>query len=111
MEEDGLKPRGRDELLYDWFKHLTSLSLVTLGGVLSLSQVDSIDLRPNSLLIVVVLVAAAGICSFSGADKLVRAHTRQAPLPNSVGWLHRGAAGLLGMGVGAFLGLFLEALS
>jgi hypothetical protein len=110
MEENALPLRSRQELLYDWFKHLTSLSLVTLGGVLSLSQVDSIELKPRSLLLVVGLVAAGGICSFSGADKLVRAQTSGAPLPRSIGWLQRGAAGLLGAGVGAFLGLFLEAL-
>ena len=34
---DDHSPPGHDAeaMLYDWFKHLTSLSLLTLGGVLS----------------------------------------------------------------------------
>jgi hypothetical protein len=98
-------------MLYDWFKHLTTLSILTLGGVLSLSQSADAKLKSSSLVTVVLFIAAAGLASFTAADQLMRAVANAEPIPSSVRWLQKGAAGLFGMGVGAFLYVFLRALN
>ena len=41
------RAREGEELLYDFFKHMTSLSLVTLGGVLTISQIPDMEIRPS----------------------------------------------------------------
>jgi ABC-type xylose transport system permease subunit len=107
-----LTHRDRDALLYDWFKHLTSLSLLTLGGVLSLSQVvDSAEIKKPILAGVLVAVALAGVLAFSGAEQIVRAKTRSTPVPNQVLILQKVAPVILSMAVGAFLYIFLRALN
>lgn len=111
MDED--QPRGTDRvaMLYDWFKHLTTLSILALGGALSLSQSGDTDLKTSTLVIVVVFIASAGIAAFTAAEKLMRAVANDEPLPPSVGWLQKAAPALLGMGVGAFLYVFLKSLN
>ena len=111
MDEDPLRGTGRVAMLYDWFKHLTTLSILALGGVLSLSQSGDADLKTATLVIVVIFIAGAGIAAFTAAEKLMHAVAKDEPLPASVGWLQRGAPALLGMGVGAFLYVFLQALN
>ena len=105
-------PQGREpeRLLYDWFKHLTSLSLLTLGGVLSLSQAGEIAIDRNQLTIGLLFVAAGGVLAFHGAEVLVAAHVDGKPLPRRVGWMRRASAFALAIGLGMFLGLFLNML-
>ena len=105
-------PHGREpeRLLYDWFKHLTSLSLLTLGGVLSLSQAGDISIERGQLTIVLLFVAAGGVLAFHGAETLVAAHVNGKPLPRRVGWMRTTAAFALALGLGMFLGLFLNML-
>ena len=111
MDEDQPRGTGRVAMLYDWFKHLTTLSILALGGVLSLSQSGDTDLKTSTLVIVVIFIAGAGIAAFTAAEQLMRAVANDEPLPASVGWMQKAAPALLGMGVGAFLYVFLEALN
>jgi hypothetical protein len=111
MDEDQPHGTGRVAMLYDWFKHLTTLSILALGGVLSLSQSEGANLKTSTLIIVVVLIGAAGVAAFTAAEKIMGAVANDEPMPSSVGWLQKGAPALLGMGVGAFLYVFLQALS
>jgi hypothetical protein len=111
VDDEKMLGPGREQLLYDWFKHLTSLSLLAIGGALSLSQTGKANVAALPLTVIVVALAAAGICSFTGADKLVRAAAAGQPLPRSVLLFSRAAPGFLGVGVGAFLAVFLESLS
>ena len=111
MDEDKLHGTGRVAMLYDWFKHLTTLSILALGGVLSLSQSGNTDLKPATLVIVVLFIGTAGISAFTAAEKIMNAVADDAPLPASVGWLQKVTPALLGMGVGAFLYVFLQALN
>ena len=111
MNEDNPPGRDPDAMLYDWFKHLTSLSLLTLGGVLSLSQVaEASAIKPASLIVVLILVSLAGVMAFSAADQLVHSRLKGLPLPRQVEWMQRASPALLGMGLGAFLYVFLKAL-
>ena len=111
MDESGAPVTGRESMIYDWFKHLTSLSLLALGGVLSLSQVPDVDVKKGSLMLVVILLAVAGIAAFSGADQLVRATADGKPMPRQVNWLRTLATLLLGLGLGAFLSMFMDSIA
>ena len=111
MDDDQLRGTGRVAMLYDWFKHLTTLSILALGGVLSLSQSGNTDLKPATLVIVVLFIGSAGIAAFTAAEKIMNAVANDVPLPASVGWLQKATPALLGMGVGAFLYVFLQALN
>ena len=111
MDEEKPHGTGRVAMLYDWFKHLTTLSILALGGVLSLSQSRDADLKTTTLVIVVIFIGSAGIAAFTAAEKIMGAVANDEPLPASVGWLQKAAPALLGMGVGAFLYVFLQALN
>ena len=111
---DESEPPGRDaeSMLYDWFKHLTSLSLLTLGGVLSLSQVaEASEIRSTNLITVLMLVSAAGVMAFSAADQLVNSRVRGEPLPRQVRWMQRATPAVLGIGLGAFMYTFVKAVT
>jgi len=98
-------------LLYDYFKHLTTLALLTLGGVLTLAQMaDPADVKPWLMIVILVMVAAAGVCSFGGASEIVRArYTAQARL-KSLNFYRVAAPSLLAFGVGMFLAQFVDSL-
>ena len=111
MEDDQPPGSGREAMLYDWFKHLTTLSLITLGGVLSLTQSADADVKTSSLIIIVLFVAGAGVVAFTAAEQLIRAVSAGEPVPAAVRRLQAVAPALLGMGVGAFLYAFIKALA
>jgi hypothetical protein len=115
MSDDGEGPiRNLDgeAMLYDWFKHLTSLSLLTLGGVLSLSQLPQAqDIKKPVLTGVLICVAAGGVLAFSGAEQIVRARAANLPVPKQVMILQKLAPAMLSMAVGAFLYIFTRAIN
>ena len=113
MIDENQTPTGREpeRLLYDWFKHLTSLSLLAIGGALSLSQAGGAKVDPVPLGIIVIALGVAGACSFSGADQFVRAAAEGRPVPRTARLLQRAAPGFLGMGVGAFMAVFIGSLN
>jgi hypothetical protein len=72
-----------DALLYDWFKHLTSLSLLTLGGILGISQlVTQSGFKKHAIIVLLVAVGLSGVIG----------------------------AAAFGAGVGAFLYIFTKAV-
>jgi hypothetical protein len=98
-------------LLYDFFKHLTSLSLLTLGGVLAISQSgDKADVKPLMLMGVLVMISAGGICSFIGASEIVRKRYTGSTL-HKIELYRKVAPALLAVGVGMFLGVYADSLS
>ena len=97
-------------LLYDFFKHLTSLVLLTLGGVLVVSQAaDRSDVKPALLIGVLVLISAGGVCSFAGASEIVKKRYTGASTHN-IDFYRKAAPILLSIGVGMFLGIFVDSL-
>jgi hypothetical protein len=111
-EERPLADGGNnDALLYDWFKHLTTMSLLTLGGILSLSEsADDGEIKTPILAGIVIVVATAGVLSFSGAAQLIKAKAEGEPLPKQVQMLQKSAPVILSAGVGAFLYLFMHTM-
>lgn len=95
-------------LLYDWFKHMTTLSLITLGGLLSILQSGDARIRPSVLVTIIVAIALAGIVGFDGQSRILKAELEGKPLPRMLGALRQTAMTSFGIGVGLFLGLFVE---
>lgn len=102
----------REMLLYDHFKHLTTLALLTLGGVLTLFQsVDRTDVKPEMIIAVLVIISAAGIAAFSGASEIVRARYTRTAHYKTAEFCRIAAPLLLSLGVGMVLMMFVDSLS
>jgi hypothetical protein len=114
-EEDNLLASERphrqgDLVLYDYFKHLTTLSLLILGGVLTLSQTDQgAEMKLPTVLMVVGVVTLAGVISFSASGEIARAHFHGEE-PKRVDLYRKAAPMILLLGIGMFLFLFGKAL-
>lgn len=113
IDEERGPPASNDSdmLLYDYFKHLTSLSVLALGGILLVVQsIDAEALQRIKVFMVFALVSMAGISAFHGASEIVKARTTGKPLSKAVTRLRTVAPISLAGGVGVFLSLFVDAL-
>ncbi len=112
MESSELPARhpDNDALVYDYFKHMTSLSLVSLGGVLTISQLPDAEPKPFSLGMVVVLLAVAGISGFAGMDEVVKSRVEGKDLARRIRFYRKLCPLAFGIGVGAFIAMFFKAL-
>lgn len=113
-DEHEIVPIGHDGelLLYDFFKHLTSLSILVLGGVLLVTQAAAPqDVKSWVIIAVLVLVSASGILAFSGSSEIARARSTQTPVRASIQFSRKGAPTLLALGVGMFLSMFVDSLN
>jgi hypothetical protein len=97
-------------LLYDWFKHMTTLSLITLGGLLSMLQAGEADVRAGFLEAIIILIAVAGVIGFDGQSRILKAELAGEPLPKWLKWFRRVAVYSYSLGVGLFLSLFVESI-
>jgi hypothetical protein len=97
-------------LLYDWFKHMTTLSLITLGGLLSILQGNKADVRPGFLEAIIVLIAVGGLIGFDGQSRILKAELANQPLPSMLKWFRSVAVWSYALGVGLFLSLFVESI-
>lgn len=103
--------RDNDMLLYDYLKHITSLSVLALGGILLLVQnIDPASLRHYKVVLTFLLVSMAGISAFHGAAEIVRLRSTDKPLSTGVTRIRTVAPLSLAAGVGVFLSLFMDAL-
>ncbi len=93
-----------DILLYDYSKYLLTLSMLILGGVLTISQGSDPATRPPpaTLLTVLVPIAASGFLSLSCLTTIVRSRVTGKPQTRAAAY-NQAAMALLGVGVGAFL--------
>ncbi len=97
-------------LLYDWFKHMTTLSLITLGGLLSILQQGEANVRSGFLEAIIVLIALGGIIGFDGQSRILKAELANQPLPSMLKWFRSAAVWSYALGVGMFLSLFVESI-
>lgn len=104
-----LPPHDPELLLYDYFKHLSSLVLFALGGLLLvLKDFDPKDARPHIVAACFLLISVSGVLSFSGSWGIVRCRLRRKPLNREVIFAQWGAPVLLAAGLGMFLSIFLH---
>jgi hypothetical protein len=97
-------------LLYDYFKHLTSLSLFSRGGILALAEKARGTESYGMLISVMATVGVSAICSFSGASEIVTSRYRKHP-PRYVNFYRVAAPVLLSVGVGAFIYMFAKTMA
>jgi hypothetical protein len=100
-----------DILLYDYSKYLLTLSMLILGGVLTISQgADTADRPAPAILLAILLpIAGSGFLSLSCLAAIVRSRLTGRP-QTSAAKLNQAAMGLLGAGVAAFLFSWIERL-
>ena len=104
--------RYGETMLYDFAKFLTTLSLLLLGGMLTLSAAARQgDLKLFNLIFVTVAIAIAGRSAFITANALVDARaTGREPSPY-LPKVMKFATGVIGVGLGGFLMMWLDSLS
>ena len=113
IEDDSDRRASADGelLLYDYFKHLTSLSIVILGGVLIVAQsADPVDVKRWLVAAVLILISGGGIIAFTGSGEIVRARSTGTPVQPTLRWSRVLAPTLLALGVGMFLSMFVDSL-
>ena len=113
MNEDEQRPLGRDPdaLLYDYAKHLLSLALLGIGGIASLAQSPlGKGVAGQRVALLLGAFAVAGFFALSCSAAILRAHQRGLPVPKRAWAFQQGAMAALGMGVGAFLTVWFDAL-
>ena len=110
ISSDGLPMNDAERhielMLYDYFKHLTTLALVALGGVLSISQGEE-QVSGRGLLLVVGFISISGGTALTGLDVLTKARLRELPFPKTIKYYRMVSSIALSLGIGAYLALFL----
>ena len=96
--------------LFDFFKHMTTLCLLTLGGVLSIGSQVGVAMKPVSMAVVVGALAAGGIGAYSGMVEIVEAEQRRERRPKRIAFYRALSTLGFGLGTGAFLSTFLLGL-
>lgn len=93
-----------ENLSYDFFKNLTSLSILALGGVLTLSEKVFGDTIENwQMFVAAGLFALSGLVALQCQSDIVQVSRGKKAPTTWLRWGHRIAPGLLGGGVGGFL--------
>ena len=93
-----------ENLSYDFFKNLTSLSILALGGVLTLSEkvfADSIETW--QMFVAAGFFAISGIVALQCQSDIVQVSRGKKAPTAWLRWGHRLAPALVGCGVGSFL--------
>ena len=100
-----------ETLLYDFAKTLTSLSLIVLGGVLTLSGTEqAADIPQFGLVLTSGSIAIAGMLALSTASAIVDARNRNRARPSYLPLFIKAANFFLGVGVGGFMVIWLDSL-
>lgn len=115
IDDDGLDVHGEPAFArsYDFFKHMTGVSLVSLGGVFAFIDGSGLQFNRRTLIVVLVLIGVAGVTSFLMAAGLATLEVKPEPHA-TVARRIRIAQGILGtslsVGLGAFIYNFTAAL-
>ena len=100
-----------DALLYDWFKHLTSMAILTLGGIITIVQFsNATDIKKPVLGTVLIVIALSGVLAFTGAEQIVRTRLKGQAVTARIHNLMRISSFLLAIGIGGVLQMFMKAL-
>lgn len=107
-------PEGHygETLLYDLAKFLTTLSLLAIGGILSLTEAASEGAYPPTLLLLVLAsVGLGGVLSFGVAFSLADARSDHREPSRRLRLALQGATSLFGLGTGGFVWMWWSALT
>lgn len=116
MSEDvvvaGAEPGpSKEMLLYDHAKHLLSLVLLGLGGILSIAQTPQGQKIPDAVVaLLITFLALSGLCALSCTSSILRARQHDRRVTRAAWLTNQGAMMFLGMGVGGFLYSWIKVL-
>lgn len=103
--------RYGEALYYDLGKYLTTVSLLALGGVLSLMQTDAFEgVDRSGIVTVVALIVLGGAFALYASSGIAKARYLGREPGRAVRWHIRIAEVGISLGLGAFLALFLDLL-
>ena len=116
MSEDENRLKGVEQdgelLLYDYFKHLTQLVLLTLGGLLIvMKDFDPKDVKPVFVIAAIVIISLSGVLAFGGTGEIARARYTGQPTKWSLQLARVVSPALLAVGLGLFLAMFVDSLT
>lgn len=99
-------------LLYDYSKHLLSLALLGLGGIVSLAQSpQGQKLPPPVVSMILVCLALSGFAALTCSAAILRARQRDLPV-GKIAWTSSQLAMMfLGIGVGGFIVVWIKTLA
>ncbi len=96
-----------DLLLYDYFKHISTLSLVALGGALGIAPEK---VGQNELGLVIGIIGLAGGIAIMGLLSITRSQLKARPMPLRAKVYRTLSGGLFSFGIGMFLVLSVYSL-
>lgn len=101
----------KEILLYDYSKHLLSLTLLGIGGIISIAQSPQGQKIPGMIVALLIgLLAISGLFSLSCSAAILRARQHDQAVSRAA-WLYsRAGMMFLGLGVGGFLTMWIEVL-
>lgn len=103
--------RYGETLLYDYAKFVTTLSLIVLGAVLTLSGTAEGKAIPAEMLVLVTAsVAGGGVAAVSVANAIVDARVAGRTPSRHLRKAMKLAMGLVGLGVGGFIVIWMDIL-
>lgn len=107
-EEITLAARNDSELLlYDYFKHLTTLALIALGGAIGIAEGK---IERGILGAIVVCIGLGGGLALVGLLAVVRERLAGKPMSGYVRLLRTASGALFSFGVGIFLVVFVRSV-
>ena len=112
MIEDGPAPaHDKEALLYDYSKHLLSLALLGIGGIVTITQSPLGQRIPSKMVIVLIAAfACAGFAALTVTATILRARRLDQPISPGAWTASQAAMMFLGVGVGMFLTAWIAAL-
>ncbi|GGI93439.1 hypothetical protein GCM10007973_32140 [Polymorphobacter multimanifer] len=105
---------GHDQyvtLEYDFLKHLTSLSLIAIGGALTFAGSIFAEAPDKTRLwLAIAVFIASGTLGFTGQHTLLKQQRLRRPLGRSVSFCREVGMGLFGLGAGTLVAFAYGAL-
>ncbi|WP_326523436.1 hypothetical protein [Sphingomonas sp.] len=98
---------------YDWFKHMTGIALISIGGVFAFLDGDGVKLDPKRAVIVIAFLGLSGVTSLLMSSSLAGLETKpveQGKLARRVKIGQATVTMSLSIGLGAFIQTFLSAM-
>jgi len=110
--EHGDEARYGEALVYDLAKFLTTMSLLAIGGVLTIIETaDRSDIKTGNIIMITVALAAATVVAASTAVSIAYARSSGQPVPSNLHRYITATMALLSIGLGMFLFMWIDKLN
>ena len=104
--------RYRESLLYDLAKFLTTLSLLAIGGVLTIADAaDPADIKRGNIIMITLALSSAAVIAASTASTIAVDRWAAKPIRPNMHLYIIATVALLGMGLGMFIFMWFDKLN